>query len=101
MLLYQNGCRVFSEIKTVNGVTYASFRLACEALGLIGDDREWLSAFIDASHWVSASDLRSLFVTYCFFVKSATLLSCRKMRGQGWVMTLYGYSQVHYHQQFL
>nr|XP_043611848.1 uncharacterized protein LOC122583517 [Erigeron canadensis] len=68
LLTQQVGCTSFEDIKTVSGVTYDSFRLACEKLGLIGDDREWSETLSEASHWATSSELRSLFIhmlLYC------------------------------------
>ncbi|XP_076957793.1 uncharacterized protein LOC143633361 [Bidens hawaiensis] len=45
-----------------------TFRATCEALGLLGDDKEWSSAIDEVSCWASASELRALFVQmllYC------------------------------------
>ncbi|XP_076927004.1 uncharacterized protein LOC143590390 [Bidens hawaiensis] len=68
LLGYQKGCHSYTCIRTVNGEIYPTFRAACEALGLLGDDREWSSAIDEASRWASASELRALFVQmllYC------------------------------------
>nr|GEZ01185.1 DNA helicase PIF1, ATP-dependent [Tanacetum cinerariifolium] len=35
------GCKSPNEVRTVNGHMLPTFRVACEALGLLGDDREW------------------------------------------------------------
>ncbi|XP_020082250.1 uncharacterized protein LOC109705878 [Ananas comosus] len=62
------GPRYYHEIKTINGIVYETFRAACDALGLLGDDLEWRSALEEASHWSSPFNLRQLFVTlvmYC------------------------------------
>ncbi|KAD5961964.1 hypothetical protein E3N88_13437 [Mikania micrantha] len=61
LLTYQIGCRSFSDIRTIAGFTFATYRAACEKLGLIGDDKEWVFAFGKASAWATASELRSLF----------------------------------------
>ncbi|GJV94692.1 DNA helicase [Tanacetum coccineum] len=46
MLLYhQKGCKTFNDIPTVNKRLYPTFRAACEALGLFGDDKELWKAF--------------------------------------------------------
>lgn len=41
LLCHQKGCRGFTEVKKVNQVLYPTYRAACEALGLLGDDKEW------------------------------------------------------------
>ncbi|XP_076944394.1 uncharacterized protein LOC143615019 [Bidens hawaiensis] len=60
-------CRSFAEIRTVSGVTHTTYRSACESLGLIGNDLEWLSTFTEASAWATSSELRSLFATMLLF----------------------------------
>ncbi|XP_021971488.1 uncharacterized protein LOC110866654 [Helianthus annuus] len=67
LLCHQKGCKSFADIRTVSNTTHATFRDACEALSLIGDDREWQTAFIDASTWATSSELRSLFVHMLLF----------------------------------
>jgi hypothetical protein len=69
MLLHTvKGPQSFSEIRNIAGHQYSTFRAACEALGLLGDDQEWFHAMSDASQWAFPSQLRQLFVTlliYC------------------------------------
>ncbi|XP_076884672.1 uncharacterized protein LOC143533936 [Bidens hawaiensis] len=57
------GPRSFAEIKTVNGVTYATFRDACYALGLLDDDSEYIEAIQEASQSGSGFFLRNLFAS--------------------------------------
>ncbi|KAL3636382.1 hypothetical protein CASFOL_020929 [Castilleja foliolosa] len=61
LLCHQQGCMSFADIRTVSGTVHVTYFAACEALGLIGDDREWATAFIEASIWATASELRALF----------------------------------------
>ncbi|XP_076945952.1 uncharacterized protein LOC143617209 [Bidens hawaiensis] len=57
------GPRSFDEIKTVNGVIYATFRDACYALGLLDDDSEYIEAIQEASQSGSGFFLRNLFAS--------------------------------------
>ncbi|GJU45743.1 DNA helicase [Tanacetum coccineum] len=41
LLSHQKGCKSPIEVRTVNGQILLTYRAACEALGLLGDDREW------------------------------------------------------------
>ncbi|EEC77077.1 hypothetical protein OsI_15476 [Oryza sativa Indica Group] len=50
--------RSYSEIRTIEGQQYPTFQAACQAPGLLGDDREWLSAIVDAAHWALPYQLR-------------------------------------------
>lgn len=57
------GPKSFEDIRTVNGVLYATFREACVALHLIEDDREWDRCFAEARLFATGYNLRRLFVT--------------------------------------
>jgi hypothetical protein len=72
MLLHiVRGPTSFSEIRTVGGHEYPTFRLACQSLGLIGDDQEWSHAMHDASQWATPYQLKQLFVTILLFCEVA------------------------------
>uniref|UniRef100_A0A453RTJ7 Uncharacterized protein n=2 Tax=Aegilops tauschii subsp. strangulata TaxID=200361 RepID=A0A453RTJ7_AEGTS len=43
------GTTSFADIRTISGQEYPTFRSACEALGLLGDDQEWSNALKDAA----------------------------------------------------
>lgn len=59
MLLHiVKGPKSFAEIRTVSGHEYPTFRAACEALGLLGDDQEWSHALNDATQWALPHQLR-------------------------------------------
>ncbi|XP_019184634.1 PREDICTED: uncharacterized protein LOC109179586 [Ipomoea nil] len=53
----------YLDIQKVDGVQYESFRDACCARGLVDDDREYVHAIEEASHWATPVNLRRLFVT--------------------------------------
>ncbi|KAM0015611.1 putative DNA helicase [Helianthus debilis subsp. tardiflorus] len=61
LLSHQKGCQSFADIRTVSGQIFPTFRAACERLGLLGDNREWLYTFNEAATWATSSELRSLF----------------------------------------
>ncbi|KAL7598612.1 hypothetical protein Lser_V15G26560 [Lactuca serriola] len=67
LLFHQKGCTSFQDMRTVSGTVYPTFRVAYNALGLLGDDVEWFTCFIEASTWANASQLRSLFCHLLFF----------------------------------
>lgn len=56
------GPTCFDDIKKVNGVVYDSFKDACDALGLLDDDVEFVNAINEAAQWASGHSLRKLFV---------------------------------------
>ena len=68
MLLHiRKGPTSFTDIRTISGQVYPTFCAACEALGLLGDDREWSNALKDAAQWALPFQLRQLFVTLLLF----------------------------------
>ena len=60
--MYVKGARSYEDIRTYDDVVYDTFKEACAARGLLGDDREWSYAFDEADSWASSGQLRSLFV---------------------------------------
>lgn len=61
--LQVRGPTCFDDIKTVNGVVYDSFKSACEALGLLDDDKEFVNAINEAAVWSTGHGLRKLFAS--------------------------------------
>nr|GEU50683.1 DNA helicase [Tanacetum cinerariifolium] len=62
LLCHQKGCKSFREIRTVNDIVFPTNRAACEALGLIGSDQEWVTVLEEATLHASSDELRKLFV---------------------------------------
>uniref|UniRef100_A0A2N9J2K3 ATP-dependent DNA helicase n=1 Tax=Fagus sylvatica TaxID=28930 RepID=A0A2N9J2K3_FAGSY len=69
------GPRNFKEIRTVNNVTYPTYKDACYALGLLDNDNEWHDCMIEASNWASGKQLRQLFVTILMFCEVSDTLN--------------------------
>jgi hypothetical protein len=68
MLLHLvKGAKSFFDIRTVGGHVHPTFREACQALGLLGDDQEWSHAFTNSAQWACPYQLRQLFVTLLLF----------------------------------
>ncbi|XP_070678029.1 uncharacterized protein [Malus domestica] len=67
LLNYQKGSFGFDHLRTVNAVLQPTFQAACTSLGLLGDDREWNNAMLEAVLTASSSQLRQLFVTLVLF----------------------------------
>jgi len=68
LLMVVRGALSYTEVRTYEGTVYNSFREACQARGLIGDDTEWLALFDEAVQWATSFQLRSLFIivlVYC------------------------------------
>ncbi|KAK7266728.1 hypothetical protein RIF29_19379 [Crotalaria pallida] len=47
----------YAQIRTVNGIEYPTFKEACYKLGLLDDDREFISVLEEAAHWVTGNQL--------------------------------------------
>ncbi|KAM0885153.1 hypothetical protein ACQ4PT_030511 [Festuca glaucescens] len=85
LLMLVKGAKCYADVRTYNGTVYGSFKDACTARGLLGDDTEWYYAFDEALEWGMGNQLRQLFVTmilYCgvldenvFFEKYWTYLA--------------------------
>ena len=69
------GPRNFKEIRTVNNITYPTYKDACCALGLLDNDNEWHDCIIEASNWASGKQLRQLFVTILMFCEVSDTLN--------------------------
>ncbi|GJR22636.1 DNA helicase [Tanacetum coccineum] len=61
LLCHQKGCKSPIEVRTVNGQVLPTYRAAYEALGLLGDDREWDIALEESAVSASSAQLRTLF----------------------------------------
>ena len=77
------GPTCFDDIKLVNGVVHDSFKGACEALGLLDDDSEFVNAIIEAAVWSTGHCLRKLFVTMllsnCLQKPEVVWMKCSKL----------------------
>ncbi|XP_028944574.2 uncharacterized protein [Malus domestica] len=67
LLNYQKGGFCFDDLRTIKGVLQPTFQAACNSLGLLGDDKEWNNAMLEAMVTASSYQLRQLFVTLVLF----------------------------------
>lgn len=63
LLMIVKGAKSYADVRTYNGIVYETFKEACAARGLLGDDLEWYSAFDKALTWGMGDQLHRLFVT--------------------------------------
>nr|GEX32521.1 DNA helicase [Tanacetum cinerariifolium] len=61
LLCHQKGCNSLTKVRTVNGYVLPNYRDACEALGFLGDDKEWDIALEKPTVSASSTKLRTLF----------------------------------------
>jgi len=71
LLMTVKGARSYEDVRTYNGITYPTFRAACNARGLLGNDQEWYHAFDEAAAWTTSAQLRQLFVTMLLYCEVA------------------------------
>ncbi|GJV27623.1 DNA helicase [Tanacetum coccineum] len=69
VLCHQKGCTSFADIRTINSNIYPTNKAACQALGLLTSDQEWITAIEEASLFATASELRR---------KDISMKSCQK-----------------------
>jgi hypothetical protein len=67
LLMLVKGAQCYADVRTYNAVVYETFKDACAARGLLGDDNEWYCAFDEALKWGMGNQLRQLFVTMIVF----------------------------------
>ncbi|KAM3281386.1 hypothetical protein P3S67_028407 [Capsicum chacoense] len=76
LLNFVKGSTSFESIRTINRVSYKTYKEACYALGLLEDDKEWNDCLAKAACWASGNELRNLFITiliHCQLSDSAKL----------------------------
>ncbi|XVF72478.1 hypothetical protein PTKIN_Ptkin12aG0124500 [Pterospermum kingtungense] len=61
------GSSSYEEIRTVNDVVHQTFQIACNALGLLDNDKEWDEALQETSHWATPLQLTQLFTMIIIF----------------------------------
>ena len=61
LLCFVRGPKSFEDIRTVNGITMATFKEAAGALGLLDDDQEWLRCMQEAISFQMPVQIRHLF----------------------------------------
>ena len=83
LLNFAKGCTCFEDIWKVNGVQYHSPKDACYALGLLDDDKEYVDAINEASHWGSGNYLRKLFASLLF---SNSMARPEHVWEQAWIL---------------
>lgn len=67
LLMIVKGAKSYKEVRTSQGIVHNTFKEACAARGLLGDDTEWCQSLEEASIWATSYQLRHLFVTMLLF----------------------------------
>jgi len=58
----------FGYLRTVNGITYKSYREACQQLGLLKDDKYWDDALAEANETKKSSSFKIIIFNYLDFM---------------------------------
>nr|XP_043624130.1 uncharacterized protein LOC122595729 [Erigeron canadensis] len=62
LLNHIRGPKCFKDLKKVNGKDCKTYKEACQEMGLLDDDKKYVSAIQEASAWASESYLRNFLV---------------------------------------
>ncbi|GJY80259.1 hypothetical protein Tco_0493010 [Tanacetum coccineum] len=68
LLCLQKGCKSLVKVQTVHDQTLPTYRAACQALGLLRNDKEWDITFEESTASASSAEIRALFaqiLLYC------------------------------------
>ncbi|GJU70989.1 DNA helicase [Tanacetum coccineum] len=87
LLCHRKGCKSPIEVRTVNGQILPTYRAACEALGLLGDDKEWDISLEEPTVLATSKELRILFSQILIYCDVADPLKLWINIGKLWVMT--------------
>ncbi|XP_058733259.1 uncharacterized protein LOC131604861 [Vicia villosa] len=83
MLTVAKGPTNYEEIRTVGNIQFDTFRDACFAMGFLEDDKEYITAIKEASHWGTGHFLRKLFV---FMLLSGAVNRPAHVWEQSWLL---------------
>ncbi|GJW09946.1 hypothetical protein Tco_1575773 [Tanacetum coccineum] len=61
LLCHQKGCKSPIEVRTVKGEILPTYRAACEALGLLSDDKEWDIVLEESTASATSAEIKTLF----------------------------------------
>ncbi|KAJ4797574.1 hypothetical protein LUZ62_048820 [Rhynchospora pubera] len=65
------GAPSFEALRTVNHIIHPTFKEACNALGLLDDNTEWLSTMEEAAAMASSQQLRQIFIDMLLYSQVA------------------------------
>ncbi|GMF46737.1 unnamed protein product [Phytophthora fragariaefolia] len=71
LLYHRKGPQSFEHLRTVDGVTYETYRQAALRLGILEDDAEWISCMREAAEFRMPYQLRQLFTTILVYSQVA------------------------------
>ncbi|CAG8492365.1 13106_t:CDS:2, partial [Dentiscutata heterogama] len=75
LLCHIRGPTSFESLRTINGITYLTFKQAAQQLGLLESDEEWHNCLYEASLFRMPSQLRLLFATILIYCQPSDIKS--------------------------
>ncbi|XP_074323176.1 uncharacterized protein LOC141660112 [Apium graveolens] len=81
ILMHIKGATSFKDLRTVNDIVYNTYKEACDALGLLKDDKQWDVAMTENSNHAMPFQLRQLFV---FILSNNQVADPLKLWQQHW-----------------
>nr|GEV55880.1 DNA helicase [Tanacetum cinerariifolium] len=73
LMSHQKGFKSPTDVRIVNCKIFPTYRAACEALGLLGDDKEWDISFQESAFSATSSEMRTLFAQILIYCDVADL----------------------------
>jgi hypothetical protein len=70
LLNHVRGSTSYEDLRTVDGITYSTFRQTCEKRGLVETDKSLDDALVDAKTFQMSAALRRLFATILVFFEA-------------------------------
>ncbi|CAI0453985.1 unnamed protein product, partial [Linum tenue] len=67
LLTKVRGALSFEHLRTVNGVCYSTFKKACQKMGLLSTDEEWILVLEEVCRWGQPSLIRTTFTSLLMF----------------------------------
>ena len=67
MLTHTTGATSYSDLRTVDGIQFDTYKEACKAMGLLEDDSEWENALQEVTDYGSAQQIRATFAVVLQF----------------------------------
>jgi hypothetical protein len=74
LLTIKRGCTSFRDIRTVDGHVHDTYQDACDALGLLDDDKEFIGAIKEVAELASGKLLRRMFAMLLFMNTMSNLV---------------------------
>jgi hypothetical protein len=79
LLTHVRSATSYDDLRSFEGITYETFKLACIARGLLDSDEQWDRSVQEAAGCQTSSQLRDCLSAFYFIVNLPTLYNCRRI----------------------